>query len=304
MKNVVNWSVVALCAVGCSSPIEERAVLEVIKSCPSANAADVAARNECARMLAKLPELLNGSAESIVWGAQDVEATIENALDVSNVEALDPLVFRKLYLSTFMFEDQPIRVGEAGSRRFVMVRAQFRHAMDAGAYPYPFWHSQKKWTSHQQSVALIFYFQDGVFVGALRSKDQDPSRPTTSRLFDGEWTWQNGQALFSEKNPHAAKVVETYRALEKQLDGENCFSCHSPDNAANTRRLEILNYPNQALGARQAMIRVLLENRMPPQIGIADLARREAMIDSSKLFAEAADAALSFERESLLLKAE
>lgn len=308
MKNVVHVCVFALCAVGCSSPIEERVVLEVIKSCPSANAADLSARDRCARALAKLPELANGSADSIAWGAQDAEATIEDALEVSNVEALHPLVFRKLFLSTFMFEEQPIRVGEAGARRFVMVRAKFRHAMDAGAYPYPFWHSQKKWSSYQQTAALIFYFQDGVFVGALRSKDQDASQPSTERLFDGAWTWQNGQepkaaqfsALFSANNPHATKLEERWRALAIALDAEGCLPCHSPDNAPNARTLEVLNYPNQALGARHTMIRVLLENRMPPQIGISDLVRREAMIELAKSFAEAGDEALRFERETLL----
>jgi hypothetical protein len=53
---------------------------------------------------------------------------------------------------------------------------QFRNELDPGAYPCPFWHSQKKWESYERAVELLLVIENGKIIGAYRSAEQDPVR--------------------------------------------------------------------------------------------------------------------------------
>ena len=50
---------------------------------------------------------------------------------------------------------------------------------------------EAKWDSYQLATEVIFLIEDGKVKGALRSATQDKERPTTARVFDGNWVWKD-----------------------------------------------------------------------------------------------------------------
>jgi hypothetical protein len=143
--------------------------------------------------------------------------------------------------------------------------------LDAGAYPYPFWHKKEKWDSYQLSTELLLHFEGGVIVGALRSSKWDASRPVVEREWDGKFQWvdsQNRQQpyvtlysyLLSPSNPHTADLDAAYRDMEEKSRAHNCVSCHDPQNSAHMNPLELFSYPNQALTSRHRIVEQLEKN--------------------------------------------
>ncbi len=290
---------------GCSSDLEEKMVQSIIDACPLADPADNTARDACAQALANDGLIRQLSRDPLFWGAQPDETSAIDAPNAGAVIDFNPLVWRKMYLSTFMFKPQKLTVQETSGQKIITARVQFRYAMDAGEFPYPFWHSQTKWESYQLTRELIFYFRDGVFVGALRSNNHDLFRPKTERFFDGRWYWDDKkephvalyQYLFSASNPHIPQLEAAYRALEESMRAEICFQCHMPDNPQRMQHLELLSYPNQALSGRHDIVTMLENNLMPPITGIIIDAKRENILSLAKTFAVIGDAALEHERE-------
>jgi hypothetical protein len=195
-----------------------------------------------------------------------------------------------------------------GDTAIIRIPVVFRTDLDPGDFPYPFWHSAAKWQSYQTATDLLFFLRGGKLIGALRSANQDQSRPLRAMKWDGKWTWQSGRGneyepkvtlfsfAFSPDNPSVADLDRSYRAMEKELRKENCLTCHSPDNSAKMNPLELFSYPNQALSGRHELIKVLDENTMPPTLeAIPDSRRRSELRDLAQAFADAGDAALAFE---------
>jgi hypothetical protein len=110
--------------------------------------------------------------------------------------------------------------------------------------------------------------------------------------------------LFSKANPHVERVDAAYRALSEGMRNQSCFMCHSPDNYAQSTKLEFFNYPNQALYARNDIITDLQKNAMPPAAntlgllgGIAGAGDRAELLALAREFKAAGDEALAFEGE-------
>src|SRR5207302_2405230 len=74
---------------------------------------------------------------------------------------------------------------------------RFRGAMSTGAYPYPFWHSEKKWDAYNYATTIHFVIQNGGIPGALRGTEQDKVRPKVAHTWDG--LWQIGRASCRER---------------------------------------------------------------------------------------------------------
>jgi hypothetical protein len=196
----------------------------------------------------------------------------------------------------------------------VHLPVRFRNELEPGSYPYPFWHSEKKWDSYQLSRELLLVFQGGKWVAAMRAADQDAARPRVTHTWSGQWRWQEGDAqmpyvsmysyLLSPGNPNAERLDNAYRDLSNGLRAQACFMCHAPDNHANLTELELFNYPNQALYSRNSIIQQLETNAMPPLAndlglarGIADDGERQNLLALAREFKAAGDAALDFEGE-------
>ncbi len=280
---------------------------EIIAACPVVtDVKNLNAYNSCSEKLSHLNILRNTMSAPFLWGAQK-EAGNYNIKD-STTTAFDPLVWRRIYLATFMFKGEP-KVEQVNNLIVIHLPTQFRNQFDIGAYPYPFWHSSKKWDSYQQTTELLLFLEQEKLKGGLRSAVVDQQRPKVKHVWDGKWVWTDARGqepfvalytrLFSPSNPHVAKVDTAYRALEVKLREQTCVFCHKPDNPSKQNPLLILNYPNQALSLRHETVRQIEEKLMPPPAGIFDDQERQKLIELAKAFAQAGDKALAYEGEKI-----
>jgi hypothetical protein len=313
------WFLV-LAACGASStkplpppiPITDRQLAEELavvleKACPAAAPDDRSALSACAEALTAAPFLRERLAEPFRWGGQkSVERT---ALADNHLTQFAPRVWRRIYLPVFTFPGGH-EVTTAGEDTLLHMNIGFRDSLAPGDYPYPFWHSQKKWRDYEISTRLVFVIRGGRVHGAMRSAVDDLSRRHVDRQWDQAWRWAEGRephvALFSEmfsaKNPHVADLDRAYRDLEGELRAHQCGSCHDPGNAYEMNPLTILTYPNQALVARRTLREQLEQGKMPPEdtkhpAGIADLEQRARFVALAKEFERVADLAMGFEEE-------
>jgi hypothetical protein len=301
----------ASCALEPLGDEHVRSVIEpMLAACPTARADDEAARDTCSERLGALEGLREAMAEPFLWGGQG--ATAERALEDSHTTRFNPFVWRRMYLSLMMFPGD-YTIEHDGDRIVARVPYELRQ-LDAGAYPYPFWHKKEKWQSYQLATEILFFFEEGKLVGALRSKEQDPARPVVERAWDGQFRWVDavGQEqpyvtlytyLLSPSNPHVAELDAAYRSFESTSRKHSCTSCHDPSNSADMNPLELFSFPNQALASRHVIIEALEKNRMPigedapTSIGIANEADRKELIELAKQFQRVGDLALAYEGE-------
>jgi hypothetical protein len=276
----------------------------IIAACPVADPGDSQAHALCSENLAKLTLLRDYMGEVILWGGQKEANNFK--LKENHTTAFDPLVWRRTYLSTFMFSGEP-KVEQQDGLTIIHLPIQFRNKLDIGAFPYPFWHSSKKWTSYQQATELLMVMKEGKIKGAMRSAEKDPQRPFVKHKWNGYWAWQvvKGeqeprvtlyQNLFSKENPHVKNLDVAYRNFEVKMREHSCFICHDPSNANDMNPLLILNYPNQALTLRHRTVQEIEANTMPPN-GIGNAQKRQELLALAKAFAAAGDKALAYEGE-------
>jgi len=279
--------------------------------CPPASPDDEQARALCAAALSQDPVLASAMRSPFLHGAQAPGAAPD--LDAATVTRLDALVWRRLYGSLMMFSPGVTIEPGQGGVTLVHMPVQLRNQLDTGSYPEPFWHSDDEWTSYQLARELIVVVRDGKWIGALRSADQDPARAVVAHTWSGQWTWQEGgqempyvaryDYLLSPDNPGASRLADAYQALADGLRQQSCMMCHSPDNYGASQKLDLLNYPNQALASRASLVADLAANSMPPAndlglpVGIPDDGARLQLLDLAREFAAAGDAALAFEGE-------
>lgn len=280
---------------------------ELIAACPVTDPADAAARDRSALLLTGSPLVRDTFAPMFLWGTQRAPGLIRPG--DSNLTRFSSLVWRRMYLSLFMFPGD-FKIERAEPYTVLRLASRFRNSLDPGLYPYPFWHSMSKWTSWEQCLELLFVFEKGKVVAVLRSAERDPVRPHLERVWDGKWHWTGarGQAeprvalyrwLFTAKNPHVKALESAYRTLEAGMRKQQCALCHSPNNASEMNPLRLLNYPNQALTERHTVVGQLEQNAMPPGGGIVNARERQALLKLARRFAEAGDKALAFEGESI-----
>ena len=308
--------VAALAACHSSRPADNNLATSIARAlaaaCPIGDdAADEAARNDCAAKLTELAVLRDAMREPFIWGGQ--QPGVGYRLDTST-NKFNARVWRRLYLSTFMFGEN-FTTEEIAGYTILHVPVTFRHAMPIGAYPYPFWHSASKWDAYSYSTTIHFIIQSGAVIGALRSTDQDRTRPTTLHNWDGLWRWEQGGTqqpyvalydyLLSKDNPFAARLDDTYRLLEARMRQNNCQACHAPDNQGGSQQLEFFVYPAQALAGRHDIITQLERNEMPPKdnslgltAGIADAGERDQLLRLARDFRDAGDKALEWEGDN------
>jgi hypothetical protein len=268
---------------------------------PEADPASEAQRDGCADRLTELEPLRHAMREPFIWGGQPQSGGY--ALE-RGTNKFNPRVWRRMYLSTFMF-GRASTVERVGADTILHVPVTFRGAMPAGAYPYPFWHSAKKWDAYNFATTIHFVIRDGAILGALRGTTQDRTRPVTAHTWDGKWGSPHVSLyayLFSPRNPHVPALDAAYRALEAGLRANNCHACHAPDNRGAAAQLEFFVYPNQALTGRHDIVAQLEDDTMPPEnklglpAGLPD-AERARLIELARTFDAAGDQALTWEGE-------
>jgi hypothetical protein len=277
----------------------------LISACPIAEPGDNNAREQCAQKLANSQILRDSMATEVRWGGQK-ELGHFNLVD-SKTTTFNPLVLRRLYLSTYMFSGEP-KIEQVDKLTVIHLPVRFRNKLDSGSFPYPFWHSDKKWDSYQKTTEVLLMLENGKIQGGLRSAEKDKSRQLSMRQWDGKWEWKanNGtqnpkvslyKSLFSQTNPHVAALDKSYRAFEVKMREHSCTVCHNPSNTQEMNPLLLLNYPNQALALRHETVARIKSKTMPPPKGITDDKELNRMIELASTFAEVGDRALAYEGE-------
>ena len=186
----------------------------------------------------------------------------------------------------------------------------FRGHLDAGDYPYPFWHAAKKWKDYHNCADLVFVFKNQQIVGALRSAETKAEQVAIREMkWDKQWTWTDDKThteqphvtlytnLLSAGNPYTEQLDGAFRTLAKGLQKAECLDCHRPDNHAKMKMLEFFNYPNQALAGRGRLLEVLKQNAMPPGDGLKNDDERKNLLAFATEFKRLGDAAFQFETE-------
>ncbi len=298
-------------ALAPTNSLQDRIAHGLARASPTADPSDLHARDAAADKLAHFAELQNAIGEQILWGGFDEKLGYDPK--AYKLTAFNSYVWAKVYLSTFMFSG-PYEVRREGKRTVLEISTKFRAGLDAGDYPYPFWHSSKKWQAYLDARSLLLVFEDDHLVAALRKSVHDPAQPLADKVWDRRWRWEDPQGnleprvalyqyLLSPANPHAARLESSYRKLEERFRAHDCLSCHSPDNPARPSKLFMLNYPNQALSGRHELLTVLNDDTMPPldpngdrKPGLHDEAARTELLRLAEDFSAAGDAALEYER--------
>jgi hypothetical protein len=283
----------------------------IVAACPMSSPSDEDARVQCSAKLTALDMMRDVMDEPFLWGGQ--KAGTGYRLEDSDTTRFNAFVWRRMYLSLFMFTGE-VKLESSGDFTVIHLPVSFRNQLDMGSYPYPFWHSKKKWDSWQYSTDLVLVMQKGRLKGALRTLNWDMTRPYDNRTWSGQWRWKEGgqempfvslySFLLSPMNPHAARLDSAYREMESEMRTSSCLSCHSPDNLAKASQLEFFNYPNQALYSRHSIVMHLEKNTMPPKDnafgfreGLADDGERMHLLELARAFEKAGDDALTFEKE-------
>ena len=322
-KAILSWAEAGIAALNTVRSSREMASVDapeipaqiaaaIAQACPLADRKDARARDACAERLARSEILKARMQEPFLWGGQKVAGDYD--LEHSPSNRFNPLAWRKMYLSLFMFDGNN-RVEKVGDQTIIHMPAQFRGQLDSGEYPYPFWHSEKKWDDYNYSTEVMLVYREGKLRGAFRSAVADKTRPKVVRTWDHKWHWFKPGAtheatqteprvtlyssLFTPKNPHVKELDSAYRKLALGFNRYKCFECHTPANYAKMNMLEFFNYPNQALTGRNRIIAVLEDNAMPPIDGIEDPRDRQTLLELARDFKRIADEALKFENEKL-----
>jgi hypothetical protein len=79
----------------------------LVTACPVAAANDAAAREACADALTDMTELRDALTDPVLWGGQPDGFHAADLLTDASLTQFDPRVWRRMYLSTFMFEAAP-----------------------------------------------------------------------------------------------------------------------------------------------------------------------------------------------------
>jgi len=292
-----------------SAPVQ--VAREFVRASPLAESGDPRARDLAASRLAECRSFLSATGDRLLWGGCEPVKGYDPG--TYSLTEFDPLVWLKLYGSMLMFPG-PYEIKSSGPFTVLELQAKFRGDLDPGEYPYPFWHSPRKWRAYVDLCSLCVVFRGERIVAVYRVADPEAaSRPVAERPWDGAWRWTDAEGnpqprvalfsyLFSARNPHRTGVDEAYRRLEKELRTHECTACHAPDNAGKAKALLLLNYPNQSLLARRTLLRTLEENAMPPAddarhqpAGLGDATERAELVELAKVFVREADAAFAFE---------
>lgn len=295
--------------------IAQHMIASLVAACPMTSASDESARAACAASLTDDRYLASVMQNPFLWGGRQPGTSYH--LRESHMTWFNTRVWRRMYLSLMMFPGTSTIEQTSDGLTVARLPMYFRNELDMGSYPYPFWHSATKWASYQLAREMIVVVQNGKWIGAMRSSDEESSRPQVAHSWSGQWQWQESGVtmpyvslytyLLSPQNPHAARLDAAYRALSDALRSQSCMVCHSPDNHAGITPLEFFNYPNQALTARNSIIARLQQNDMPPAendlglpYGITNDAVRQELTALARDFKAAGDDALAYEGEPAL----
>lgn len=280
----------------------------LFRASPLARSSDKQAHQKAIEFISGDDFLRTRINAAFLWGGQNKVGNY-NTFD-QHLNRFNSLVWRKFYLSLFMFEGtyETFQTDEVVAYIFPI---QFRGELADGSYPYPFWHSAGKWKKYNEAKSLIFLVKNNKVVAVMRSAAKQDLIPNyTTRIWNGVFRWfdngvqqprvNNYATVFSALNPHIDALDKVYRRMALGFRSENCMLCHAPTNEADMKMLEILSSPAHALAAKDRLPIILQANAMPPTVGISDHEVKSTLVELAKEFQKAANRALAYEREPIV----
>lgn len=288
--------------------------LELTAVCPLADPGNQKAFDDCRQALFQDSALRRNVNSILLWGRPKPGGTLKD----TNLTQFAPEVWVGLYAPLFMFDGTwRLSYDEGEGLYQVRLGALFRNALDPGQYPYPFWHSAKKWDDYQDANTLVLWIapQSGkIVVGQFTHDGQQHakliSKPVRPPSFEGQWMWTDTfgdsqpaptlfQGLFSNDNPHLRKLEPAYRDLANAMRKGHCNDCHVPDNPTRMRRLVLLQTPAHAASEIKRLMKSVRDNEMPIDQSLLyheiDPDTRGALLDFGGLFEDLVDAARAWE---------
>src|SRR5262245_5267341 len=311
---------------GDSSPQEQAAVAvsvgllaaELKAMCPLADPGDQQACDACRQALFRGSRLRASLGAILLWGRPNpVPGT---SLKETSLTQFAPEAWTGLYAPLFMF-DGTWRLDYDANEKLYRARlgALFRNALDPGQYPYPFWHSAKKWNDYQSANTLVLWIEPpskSIVAGQFINDGQEHaglrSPPVARPPFDGQWMWTdaNGEpqpapalfrGLFAGDNPYLAELELRYRDLALVLRSGHCNDCHVPANPDGLKRLVLLQTPVHAASEIKRLMKAVRDNEMPVDdthlYRDIDPDTRAALLDYGGAFEATVDAARAWEEE-------
>jgi hypothetical protein len=273
--------VMSLMLAGCASKsgdIDRHAaalVASLAQACPMTAPHDAAAHEACRSHIGKGADAAMREY-AFLWGGDQPGVPLKE----KNTTVFRGDLFQDLYLSLYMFTGKyKVSTAKDGTR-VVTVQAYFRNGLPAGNYPYPFWHSDKKWSAYEKSNEVRFYFgDDGRIRFAGRSdagseKERGRYAHVQPPAFAGNWMWTDAQgarqpavslfsANYSADNPHVAALDSAYRKFALTLRDADCVGCHAPDGHKKMHTLTLFQTPMHAASNIDLVLREVRANKMP-----------------------------------------
>jgi hypothetical protein len=290
--------------------------LELSAVCPLAHPADQKAFDDCRQVLLQNSTLRRTVNTILLWGRPHPKPG--ETLKDTTLTQFAPEVWTGLYAPLFMFDGTWRLRYDEGERLYqTRLGVLFRNALDPGQYPYPFWHSAKKWNDYQNANTLVLWIAPDsgrIVVGQFTNDGQEhqglKSEPVRPPLFEGQWMWTDAfgntqpastlfQGLYSNDNPHLRELEPAYRELANAMRRGHCNDCHVPDNPNRMSRLVLLQTPAHAASEIKRLMRSVRDNEMPIDdtqlYHEIDPDTRTALLDYGGVFEDLVDAARAWE---------
>jgi hypothetical protein len=294
----------------------QQLALELRAVCPLADPGDQQAFEACRQALFRGSLLRRSLSTILLWGRPHPKPG--ESLKDTTLTQFAPEVWTGLYAPMFMFDGTWRLDYDEGERLYrVSLGALFRNALEPGQYPYPFWHSAKKWNDYQKANTLVLWIaprSGSIVVGQFTSDGQEhpglKSEPVARPPFDGQWMWTDAKGetqpapalfhgLFSDDNPYLKELEPRYRELADALRQGHCNDCHVPDNPSRTSRLVLLQTPVHAASEIKRLMKAVRDNEMPLDDTLLyreiDPDTRAALLDYGAAFEDLVDAARAWD---------
>jgi hypothetical protein len=288
--------------------------LELPAVCPLAHPGDQKAFDDCRQALFQDSTLRRYVNTILLWGRPKPGETLKD----TTLTQFAPEVWTGLYAPLFMFDGTWHLTYDEGEQLYqARLGVLFRNSLDPGQYPYPFWHSAKKWNDYQKANTLVLWLspQSGrIVVGQFTNDGHEhpglKSEPISPPPFEGQWMWTDAsgntqpaptlfQGLFSNDNPYLRTLEPAYRELANAMRTGHCNDCHVPNNPGGMSRLVLLQTPVHAASEIKRLMRSVRDNEMPIDDTLLyheiDPDTRAALLDYGVVFEDLVDAARAWE---------